>query len=320
MKKSRGVSLISLVVTIVVIVILAGVTIYLGIGVNVDETQNTMDYNEIFELTDAVAQRALFNRLNSEKYQLIGLSGDFNITIEQMSGDSRTQVERQYSTSDGWYKINSENSSNLNMENVRREYLVNYETNEVISISPIYYEGNNYYIAQELKNAIGGGEGVTTTVRYDEKKGVNKPYVVEGMIPVKLSGTSWVVTNTEDDEWYDYASLMTDESGTLGNLWANIMLLDDIEVEGMSNAQVRNATISELEGKKVTTEGSMYVWIPRYSRGVIGSDTKIVFSKLTDDYFKDETSSENVIKAFEDNGVKLTGIWVSKYDVGYERD
>ena len=94
------------------------------------------------------------------------------------------------------------------------------------------------------------------------------------------------------------------------------MLADEIEVEGMTNDQVRKSTINQLEGKKVTTEGSMYVWIPRYSRGVADGETQIVYSRLTEDYFKENTP-ENVLDAFEDDGVKLTGIWVSKYNAGY---
>lgn len=104
-------------------------------------------------------------------------------------------------------------------------------------------------------------------------------------------------------------------AGTMGNLWANVMLMDEIEIAGMTNEDVRKASLSELEGKVVTNEGSMYVWIPRYSRGLVGSETKVVYSKLTDDYF--EGAANDVSGAFEDNGIELTGIWVSKYDAGY---
>ena len=87
MKMEHGISLISLIVTIVVIIILAGISIYTGIGDNIDQTSNTMDYNEIFEVSEAVAQRALFNRLNKDVYLLIGESGDFEVTMEQISGE-----------------------------------------------------------------------------------------------------------------------------------------------------------------------------------------------------------------------------------------
>lgn len=276
-----------------------------------------MDYNEIFEVSDAVAQRALFNRLNSENYKLIGESGEFETVIEQNSGDERVEVNKKYSTADGWYKIDSNMSKSLNLEKVRREYLVNYETSEVVSLVPIYYDGVKYYTSSELKDAISGTTSSTTSARYDDVKGVNKPYLVDGMVPVKRVGTSWIVTNADDNEWYDYAVSTSTSSGVNGDQWANVMLLDEIEVEGMENEAVRKATISELEGKKITKEGSMFVWIPRYSRGNINGEMKIVYSKLTEDYFKDKNSDGNVLKAFEADGTELTGIWVGKYDTGY---
>lgn len=323
MKKSQGISLISLVITIVVLIILVGISIYNGLQENLDEAGNTMNYNEIFEVSEAVAQRALFNRLNSETYELVGKreseepDGVFRVTIEQMSGDEEVEITKEYKSGDGWFLIDETNSSDLNLEKVRREYLVNYETGEVVSLVPIYYEGVKYYTADELRDAIGEETGVSSSSRYDDEKGVNKPNVVAGMIPVKLRGTSWIVTNVDDPDWYDYASETTESTGTFGNLWANVMLMDEIEVEGMTNEQVRKARLSELEGKRVTKEGSMYVWIPRFSRGIIDGETKIVYSRLTEDYFKDATAGDNVLDAFEDNGVQLTGIWVSKYDAGY---
>lgn len=278
---------------------------------------NTMDYNEIFEVSDAVAQRALFNRLNSENYKLIGESGEFETLVEQNSGDERVEVNKKYSTEDGWYLLDADNSKSLNLEKVRRKYLVNYQTSEVVSLVPIYYEGNKYYTADELRDAIGGATSTNTSARYDEAKGVNKPYVVEGMVPVKRVAGNWIITNADDNEWYDYATVVDGADGKFGDQWANIMLLDELEVEGMTNEAVRKSSISELEGKKVTKAGSMFVWIPRYSRGLINGEMKIVYSELTKDYFKDKNATGNVLKAFEDNGIELTGIWIGKYDTGY---
>lgn len=319
MKKSQGISLITLVITIAVILILIGMSIFNGLTENIDSAENTMNYNEIFEVSEAIAQRALLNKLNPNLYGLVGevgKEGKFTIKMEEKSGDETKEVERTFYTNDGWYKIaGDEHVAKLNLQNVKREYLVNYETNEVISIKTIYYENNPYHLASDLRDALGGGGDVVVSVSgYDELKGVNKPYLVKGMIPVKRKGSDWVVTNADDIEWYDYASI----SGDKGNLWANIMLMDEITVAGMTNEQVRNTSLSDLEGRIVSTEGSMYVWIPRYSRDLVDSEIKIVYSKLTEDFFKDSTDPDNtVLEAFKDDGVELTGIWVSKYDAGF---
>ena len=316
MKKSQGISLITLVITIAVIIILIGISIFNGLTENIDSAGNTMNYTEIFEVSEAIAQRALLNKLNPNLYGLVGEEGIFTIKMEEKSGDETKEVERTFYTNDGWYKIeDDEHVAKLNLQNVKREYLVNYETNEVLSIKTIYYENNPYHLASDLRDAIGGGGDVVVSVSgYDELKGVNKPYLVKGMIPVKRKGSDWVVTNADDIDWYDYASI----SGDKGNLWANVMLMDEIKIAGMTNEQVRNASLSDLEGRIVSTEGSMYVWIPRFSRGIVGSETKVVYSKLTEDYFKNSDLPENVgLKAFKVDGEELTGIWVSKYDAGY---
>ena len=311
MKKTQGVSLITLVITIVVIIILAGISIYNGILKNVTETENTMDYNEIFEVSEAVNQRALLHRLNANSYQLIGTTGDFSVDIITYSGDTEIKKTELYSSSNGWYQITENDSPYLNLEKVRKTYLINYNTGEVVSPEAITYENKKYFTASSLRNAMAGNEVVTAN-QYDDVKGVNRPYVVNGMLPVKMVSGSWVVTTVDDPDWYDYAA---SASGN-GNAWANIMLLDEVELEGVSNAQIRNASAEALDGKVVTKEGSMFVWIPRYSRGEIDGEMRIVYSKLTEDFFPDETE-DNVLDAFEENGIKFTGIWVSKYDASY---
>jgi len=309
MRKSKGISLISLVITIVVIIILIGISIYNGIGKNISETGNTMDYNEIFEVSNAVNERSLLNRLNSNAYRLIGQTGVFDVDMEIESGDEIIQIQREYTTLEGWYKITPNDMKDLNLEKVRRDYLVNYSTGEVVSMAPITYEDKKYYSSVALNDAISGNEIISGVEVFDDAAGINKPYLVTGMIPVKRVESDWVITNIDDAEWYDYSAA---EDGK-GNMWANVMLVDDILVEGLTNADVRGMTLKELEGKKVLNEGSMYVWIPRYSVGEIDGKTQIVYSVLTEDYFK----NSDVLSAFQKDGVELTGIWVSKYDASY---
>ena len=122
--------------------------------------------------------------------------------------------------------------------------------------------------------------------------------------------------------------------------WANIMLRDNLEVEGVTNAST--ATLEEMYGKKVTSEGSMYVWIPRYAYKIAsGYHTdeagEILIKFLnTDNTYKDGSSmnvgitnplsgpltSQNsfvVHPAFsweKEDGtpVELEGIWVGKFE------
>ena len=96
-------------------------------------------------------------------------------------------------------------------------------------------------------------------------KGVNRPKLSNGMIPIKYDNNSkkWVITNEYDDEWYEYK--------TASNLaWANVMLSD-------GKYKASNKDKSKEEGGYTddgTTEvkeeelGSMFVWIPRYAYSI----------------------------------------------------
>ena len=190
------------------------------------------------------------------------------------------------------------------MENVKRSYLVNYITSEVVTESPVTYENNKYYNSTDLKNAINGTSSSVSNDMYDVQKGVNKPALVKGMVPVKNVNGTWIVTDSSDDEWYDYSQE--------NKIWANVMLMDELTVSGYTNAEIRSTSLSDLKGKVVTNNGSMLVWIPRYS---VNSANEIVYSNLLNDYVSDGYS---VPEAFKENNSNLTGIWVSKYDVEYK--
>lgn len=294
-KNNNGVSLMSLVITIIILLIIASMSIYYGVTKNIDTTTSTISYGEVFEVCEAVSQRALMNKLNASLYPLIGtkLSDASPVTVDNIN------------YGDDWYRIETtEDFSNLSLENVKRSYLVNYITSEVVTESPVTYENNKYYNSTDLKNAINGTSSSVSNDMYDVQKGVNKPALVKGMVPVKNVNGTWIVTDSSDDEWYDYSQE--------NKIWANVMLMDELTVSGYTNAEIRSTSLSDLKGKVVTNNGSMLVWIPRYS---VNSANEIVYSNLLNDYVADGYS---VPEAFKENNSNLTGIWVSKYDVEYK--
>ena len=294
-KNNNGVSLMSLVITIIILLIIASMSIYYGVTKNIDTTTSTVSYGEVFEVCEAVSQRALMNKLNASLYPLIGteLSDASPVTVDNIN------------YGDDWYRIETtEDFSNLSLENVKRSYLVNYITSEVVTESPVTYENNKYYNSTDLKNAINGTSSSVSNDMYDVQKGVTKPALVKGMVPVKNVNGTWIVTDSSDDEWYDYSQE--------NKIWANVMLMDELTVSGYTNAEIRSTSLSDLKGKVVTNNGSMLVWIPRYS---VNSANEIVYSNLLNDYVSDGYS---VPEAFKENNSNLTGIWVSKYDVEYK--
>lgn len=297
-KNQKGVSLISLIITIVVIIILASVTIYTGLTQNNEKATETKNVYEVQELLEAVANRTLLHKLNPNYYAYVGDNAYGNKVIDGIT----------YNDSDGWYFLSSkEEFSELSLDNITGEYLVNYDTGDVVSKSGIFYKDKIYYVLKDLKEDMGGGNTVIAANNYDNEKGINKPILSKGMVPVKLVGASWVVTSSDDKEWYDYSSEQ--------KAWANVMLMDELTVEGYDNEAIRNATLSDLVGKKVITEGSSYVWIPRYTATSLGeTGSKIIFSKGLSDTKTFEGETYIASTAFQYEGLELTGIWVSKYE------
>ena len=72
MKKNLGITLVSLMITIVVIIILAVVTIYYGLTRNTEQAVETKTVYEVHELIDAVINRALSHRINPDYYSYVG--------------------------------------------------------------------------------------------------------------------------------------------------------------------------------------------------------------------------------------------------------
>lgn len=151
------------------------------------------------------------------------------------------------------------------------------------------------------------GEGVVTKSSEDLNIViVNKPMLVAGMTPIKYTQNGEIETppdeNYEDwyKDWYNYGD----------KRWANVMLNDKTGENG--------------------TDGSIYVWIPRYAYYIDSNNNNIniefmkgVSSVLTTSG-KALSSTYKVIPAFEDgtttgfaNGEwdsELFGIWVAKYE------
>lgn len=318
MRNKKGISLITLIITIVVLIILASISIFVGYEYNINKATFTKIYNEMKEVSSAIQERQVENRLDNTIYPLVGKKLTTTDVIE-ING---------VTYGEGYYLVTpKEMASSLGLSNVTREYIVNYSTGEVISKDVILLDNKPIYTLEELiKNQL-DTELLSQTGEYDEEKGVNKPIVVSGMIPVKYSDiyNAWMVTSEDDDEWYDYSAT--------ANQWANVMLMDEIELEGMTNDSVRESRKESLVGKKVTKEGSAFVWIPRYTYKEESSGISVVYSKLTTDYtqdgyikhpafyFGEYTGAETDTTpntGYKTGGKELTGIWISKYEAGYE--
>ena len=316
----RGVSLIALIITIIVIIIIAGIALSTGLNTNVENTIKAKLSQEFGEVKDAITQRGKEYKLSSDTYDYMHLISDYYYGTPE-SGNTITIKNITYS--DGYYLMDAKGFDELGLTGVTHEYIVNFDTGDVILKEPVFIGDKVVYTQEDLFSATTGVENLGIAKYNDEKK-VNAPVLFSGMIPVKLDGGDWVVTTSDDPEWYDYTIV---SGGPIR--YANIMLLDGLELEDLTNEEVRGLTIENMAGKKVVSKGSMFIWVPRYTYNE--STNEIVYSKLTKDYtyngfikspafYKGEY---NGASPTDDNagyiagGKELTGYWISKYQAGY---
>ena len=322
---NKGVSLVALVIVIILLILLAGIVLYnfLSEGGTQDKALKAKILEEFIQIEDAVKLRGQVEyKTAPDAYPLEGRA------LSTISGDS--YMIRSIVYGDGYYYLTAKDLQKLGLSTTMHEYIVNYETGEVITVEPYIINSRKIYTRKDLIEEE-TGNAVTALVEYDEKKKVNKPVLYSGMIPVKRDGAYWVVTTTSDDDWYDYAS---SDSGP--TRYANVMMLDDVTLiddEGneYTNEDVRGMSLDNMAGKKVVQEGSMFIWVPRYTYKIESGGTSIVYSKLTQDYVLDGyikvpafyrgeyegATADNDNNGYDAGGKELTGFWISKYEAKY---
>lgn len=141
MKKEEGITLVALVVTIIVLLILASVTIT-GAIKGVDESQENKLLSELGMIQHAIVERDTKYKLTKDSSTLVGTK----VTTSQIdvSGLETGSITWKYTLNDGddyksYYRVNENDLKNLGLEvgtgSYKDTYIVNYYTHEVYNES-----------------------------------------------------------------------------------------------------------------------------------------------------------------------------------------
>lgn len=331
-KQEKGINLISLTITIIIILIITGILIFNARdSIYIKNLQNM--YNDISTLREkvslyysqygAIPAKYEFNNIgNLQSAGVIGANdtGKFYII------DLKALPSLTLNYGKDYYKAEEENSDINSLEDV---YIINETSHNIFYVQGVSVKSGDttkvYYTDEEnidtaevdIKPLLG---------QYDGH--VNVPELLTGMTAIKFNEPTStekgsINTNVADD-WYDYDA----------KKWANAQ----------------------------TEDGSLWVWIPRYAYKITyytGEDKKTVSSTktqygsidvkfligTTDQYYDekgevqtaqraksadeiiDTTKDYTVHPAFTDesdigyvNGgwdEELSGIWVAKFEAGY---
>ena len=240
------------ILNIIVLLILAGVTIATltgdnGILTKATEAQEDTEIAEEKEKVELSATGAL-TKANGGEISQENLEEELGKYFE--TGKYAVEVGINDDGTEGYIVTITENDAN------GRTYFVDKTGNieEYIQRNPIEIPETG---GEEFSRAYGKIDILFLQGTSYDVGSANAPVVdKDNMIPVNWNGTDWIVT-TEENWDFEYGT--TDET----KKWANVMLRDTLIVEGIADA--KTATIEEMKGKKVITEGSMLVWIPRYA-------------------------------------------------------
>ena len=331
--KQKGITLIALVITIIVLLILAGVSIATLTGQNgiLTRANDAKEQTEIAsekEQVELAAAAALAEARGGEIQQSV-LEEELGKYFKD--GNYEVEAGTNEDGTEGYIVTITENDEN------GRKYFVDkngglseYTAKEPAEPTP--GTGDNFSMgvgAIDIEFLTGTSYNVGEA---------NEPVLDENtMIPIKYNEetSKWRATTKDDEEWYSY-----DETN---RKWANVMLSDGT-FTAENVPKDRDLEESEL--------GSMFVWIPRYAykisyfdnqtdkeayisggrtdtskvvgysdaRGIVDDEGKVrgditenIPSIAVGDNYRPHPVFENNV---EQGGwdKKLTGIWVGKFE------
>lgn len=153
---SSGVTLIALAITIIVLLIIAGVSVTIGMSSSKQAKENKL-ITELGMINHAVLERYTKAKLTKEEYPGVKVSEtgiDIDAVISDISSQSGQSITKKDTNKDNYYYLSNSNNGlrDLGIKDAEDEYIVNYETGEVINYTtrvtntnkPLYiYSKNN---------------------------------------------------------------------------------------------------------------------------------------------------------------------------------
>ena len=344
-KNTKGITLIALVVTIIILLILAGVSIAMLTG-------NNGILSQAGRAKDRTREEAAREKIQLEVTGAYNKYGDIDL---------------------GKLKTNLDNNVGADTSKINDILIDGAITGKITVDGKDFYVDENGNVLdydgpdgtdtpeKSTETTISRSNGTIDVVflqntSYAVSQTPNAPALDNTMVPVKYNTETknWIVCSKDDAEWYNYAAQSSATESGGSSKWANVMLTDDIVVEKdgttYDTSAIKNLltgnNLQTIVGATITTEGSMLVWVPRYaykityknssgevlgysdSRGIVTKDGKTPSSYQTPTTSINVNGSSGSTKyeyyrphpAFEtdlDQGgwsQRLTGIWVGKFE------
>lgn len=152
LKKQKGITIISLVITVIVLIIISGIGITMGID-SIKSSKDNKLTSELMMVQHAVLEQYTKYQTTKDITYLVGnkveleevnqIAQDYNITL--------VDIPQKYSNKD-YYRLDKASLLQIGIENTDDEYIVNYISGEVINITQkttsntaLYVRANSFY-------------------------------------------------------------------------------------------------------------------------------------------------------------------------------
>ena len=221
---SKGITLIALVITIIVLLILASVATYSGIDVirsskftafttemKIMQTEVNNLYNQ-WKNGEIAIDETTGNITNTADNSTIGKDLTYNSEVEDQANYVLVEVLSlgdNLSSLTGYKYFDQETIQNLGIEAVEGEFFINIKTRNVVSYDGIEYDGEWYYTLEQLPDGL-------YNVDYDPQQGLQPTFDVSFE---KIGDEKYRITisNIQYDGYIDKWYVKYQEVG--GNYW-----------------------------------------------------------------------------------------------------
>lgn len=313
-KNNKGITLVALIITVIIMLILASITVYTG--ADTYKHARVMEYVQQMQLIQSKVDEIVGT---SNREELLKLGKEIT-SSEQINAINLAYENGEVTTNDkSTYRYLSKNDLNniFSIEDSSDDVMINFATREVVSVNGVKYNEITYYTQYKLP----GGQTIIINKQDNNREvsfktellidGLNSEITITDVSitngTLKFSGTnedaeSWtIITNyTEKDKEYkavisksgDYTFIIQDNTDKSKILEQKVKIT-------LANRPKTSLELSEYNYGMDSTywayiqnsSGEYYAWIPRFA---YDKDNNIKFVKgnsniATDNTYLDDT-------------------------------
>ena len=201
-KRNKGITLISLIVTIIILSILSTIAIYSGNEIIRQAKLNKFTAELKIMQTEI---NSLYDRYSSGETEVLNYGEDLDSQANYVFSNLDSEIENR----DEYRYYNQYTIENqLGLEQIEGEFYVNVKKRSVISREGLEYEGKVYYTLNQLPNGMYNveyekirldqdGYFLKTTTINKEGPSANNPTIPAGFKPVDTDKAKWDTESSE---------------------------------------------------------------------------------------------------------------------------